>query len=440
MPPMPPSLAGSWVGDAYNGYANDGTVARVHELLDIAIAFREQRKVPIFLGELGILMNNSDPEDRVYWYQVVREYLDANDISWTSWDYHGGFGLFNQGSPGKYEHDLNVPLLQALGFAVPPQTPATAAGDSSGFVIYADATAGDIAQSSFTSGALDMASAEHPHDGNACIRWANAGQYQNVGFDFQPDRDLSFLSASGYQLDFMVRGDTPGTRFDVRFLDTDTTDPDDHPWRMQVTIDDALVSWDGQWHRVQIPLADLNDQGAWDNDTWYPPQGAFDWSAVDRLEIVSETASLRGRQLWFDNIQLSKLAPGPAPLVNDVAANGLFYDPANPGHGFDFNVFPSGLTVFYYGHSAAGDRLWLISETHPGKLYFQQPLALEFFEIADGYFGAPHPPTTPWGDITITLADCNSGHAELDGKDGLVAMDLVRLGGLAAASCTLGSP
>jgi endoglucanase len=192
MPPLPPSLAGSWVGNAYNGYANDGTVARVQELLDIAIAFREQRKVPIFLGELGILMNNSDPEDRVYWYQVVREYLDANDISWTSWDYHGGFGLFNQGSPGKYEHDLIVPLLQALGFALPQQTAASTTSECSGFVFYADATAGDFAQSSFSSGALDMASGEHPHDGNACIRWANAGQYQNVGFDFQPDRDLSF--------------------------------------------------------------------------------------------------------------------------------------------------------------------------------------------------------------------------------------------------------
>ena len=78
----------------------------------------------------------------------------------------------------------------------------------------------------------------------------------------------------GYLLDFWVRGDTPGARFDLRFVDTKTTDPADHPWRMNATIDQKIAAWDGQWHHVQIPLKSFVDGGSWDN-TWFPPQGAL---------------------------------------------------------------------------------------------------------------------------------------------------------------------
>ena len=37
------------------------------------------------------------------------------------WDYHGGFGLFNDGSNGLFDFDLNIPLVKALGFNVPQQ-------------------------------------------------------------------------------------------------------------------------------------------------------------------------------------------------------------------------------------------------------------------------------------------------------------------------------
>ena len=34
------------------------------------------------------------------------------------WDYHGGFGVFEEGGEGLFDHDLNV-LLESLGFNVP---------------------------------------------------------------------------------------------------------------------------------------------------------------------------------------------------------------------------------------------------------------------------------------------------------------------------------
>jgi endoglucanase len=87
------------------------------------VNFRITRNVRIFCGELGVLDWNSDPADRAYWYSVVSRYLEENGISWTTWDYRGGFGLFNKGSKLDFNHDLNIPLLKALGFNVPPKTP-----------------------------------------------------------------------------------------------------------------------------------------------------------------------------------------------------------------------------------------------------------------------------------------------------------------------------
>ena len=100
MPGMPAQFSGTWLQSAYNNYQNDGTVTKIKSLIDkINIAYQTN-----------------------YSYQVVREYLEANDIAWTIWDYHGGFGLFEKNSQGLFDHDLNVDLLQALGLNQPDQT------------------------------------------------------------------------------------------------------------------------------------------------------------------------------------------------------------------------------------------------------------------------------------------------------------------------------
>ena len=123
-------------------------------------------------------------------------------------------------------------------------------------------------------------------------------------------------------------------------------------------------------------------------------------------------------------------------LFNDQGVNGLFFDINNPGHGFDFNVHTAGLTIFYYGHTAAGERLWLISETHTENLEYGVPMELEMFEVNSGSFGNPIMPETSWGMITIWLSDCNSGHASFNGADGILEMDFVRLAGLKNLDCS----
>ena len=53
------------------------------ELIDIAVKFRDQRQVPVFCGEFGVYRQNSDNDQRVYWYEVVRKYLEEKKIAWT---------------------------------------------------------------------------------------------------------------------------------------------------------------------------------------------------------------------------------------------------------------------------------------------------------------------------------------------------------------------
>jgi endoglucanase len=307
MPACPPSLKGSWIEGNLNSYPSDGTVSRVKQLIDIAISFRNSRNVKIFCGEFGVYIPNSANADRSFWYETVRQYFEDNNIPWTIWDYRGSFGLFNKGSNELFDNDLNISLLQALNLNIPPQTPFVIRPDSTGFMIYTDYIGHQIYDASAGSGLVDYYSTDLPDNDSYCLHWHSFTQYNTVGFDFSPDRDFSRLFAEGYAIDFMVRGNFPGIKFDLRLLDTKTADPADHPWRMGLTIDDSYAAWDRKWHHVHIPLSDLGEKGSWDNNTWYNPEGKFDWSAIDRLEFSTEEPQPSGRHLWFDNIHITNL-------------------------------------------------------------------------------------------------------------------------------------
>jgi endoglucanase len=122
MPPCPDVLKGTDVEMNLKEYKNDGTAEHIKSLIDLAVDLKNTRHVRIFCGEFGALDWNSDPAERVNWYSIVTRYLQEKGIAWTIWDYRGGFGLFNKGSKLEFNHDLNIPLLKALGFNVPPQT------------------------------------------------------------------------------------------------------------------------------------------------------------------------------------------------------------------------------------------------------------------------------------------------------------------------------
>jgi endoglucanase len=304
MPACPPELKGTWVESSLNSYKTDGTVKRVKELIDIAVKVRDDWQIRLFCGEFGVYRLNSDPNQRVYWYDVVRTYLEEKNIAWTIWDYEGGFGLFKKGTNEQFEHDLNIPMVETLGLTPPAQTPYIAAPEAAGFDLYTDYMAENMRNTSYIGhGTLDFYCEVAPADGAYCIYATGFDRYGFIGFDFRPDKDLTVLVQNGYLLDFWVRGNMPGARFDARFVDTKTTDPGDHPWRKNATIDQKIAAWDGQWHHVQIPLKNFAEGGSWDN-AWFNPQGLFNWSAVDSLQIVAEYSSLVGVQFWFDDIRI----------------------------------------------------------------------------------------------------------------------------------------
>ena len=304
MPAFPSSLIGSWIESAFNDYHNTGTLSNLRSMIDIAVQFRNQRNVPIYCGEFGAYIPNSDHADRVYYYQQVREYLEEKEIPWTMWDYHGGFGLFTEGSNGLFDHDLNEELLTSLGMIIPPQTPFVEQPETNGFPIYTDQIGNFILESSSNGSQINYYSADSPNNGEYCLKWDDAPQYQYIGLDLRPNKDLSSLVEQGYALDFLFRGTEPLT-FDIRFLDTDTG-LDDHPWRMRYTIDENVVPFDSRWHHLHIPLADFVDGGAWEGQ-WYPPEGKFDWTKIDLLQIIAEHEDMGNTTVWFDNLLVTNL-------------------------------------------------------------------------------------------------------------------------------------
>ena len=305
MPVCPAELEGTYWEERILNYHNEGTVEYVRELIDIAVDFQATRNVPIFCGEFGALMNNSYNEDRVRWHRVVRNYLEENGIAWTIWEYKGDLGLFEPGSQELFNYDLNIPLVEALGFAVPPQQGYTLMPDVTEFDLYTDYIAPKIVNSSwFTEGILDFFSEDNPVSGDFCIHWTGVNQYESISFRFTPIKDLSILVDGGFAIDFWVKCNTPSAKIDIRFVDTKTDDPDDHPWRMCYTIDRNIAVWNGQWNHLQIPLNTFSERGAWD-DGYFNPIGAFDWTAIDRFEIVPEYGDLTGIHFYFDDIRVA---------------------------------------------------------------------------------------------------------------------------------------
>ena len=304
MPECPDDLKGTWVeGSLNNSYKNDGTEAKVKQLIDMAIKFRDDNNVRIFCGEFGVYIPNSPPEDRVRWYGLVPGYLTENNIPWTMWDYKGGFGVFERGSSELFDYDLNIPLLAAMGLNTPEQKDFILEPDTTGFSIFTDYFGQNISDGSWTgSGFIDFYN-EDAVIGDFCVQMSGVSQYNAAAFTFTPIKDLSELLDMGYALDLWLKSDFEDMKIDIRFIDTKTDVPEDHPWRMKVTVDKSLGQWDGEWHHLQIPLNDFVEGGSWDN-AWFEPQGDFDWTQVQKLEIVSEHHAFDGQSLWIDNVRV----------------------------------------------------------------------------------------------------------------------------------------
>jgi endoglucanase len=119
IPQTPAALKGTWVETALENYEKDAAVETLYATLDEVAVFAKERDVPVFCGEFGVYMIQSPAEDRVKWYKIICEALNARGIPWTSWDYFGGFGIFKTERKGDFKNDINIDLIRARGFTPP---------------------------------------------------------------------------------------------------------------------------------------------------------------------------------------------------------------------------------------------------------------------------------------------------------------------------------
>jgi endoglucanase len=302
MPSLPESLAGTWWEDQYDVYPEQGNEDWVKSQLDIADQFQSERNVRLWCGEFGAYPPASPSEDRAAWTGIVRSYLEGKGIAWTyltDW-------FFEKGIAGCLETDLDTMVTSAIGLTAPVQKEPASEPETSGFTYYDDIMAPGLIEGGwFSSGEYDLYSKESPYEGESCLKITGFEQYGTLSFRFCSHRDLSFLVDHESTLDFWIRCASPGTQIEIRFEDTKTSDPDDHPWRRIITLSSSVVDWDGEWHHLSIPLKNFTETGSWDNNQWYNSQGLYDWKATEKLIIDAAHHSLDGIDIFFDDIRIS---------------------------------------------------------------------------------------------------------------------------------------
>ncbi|MCL2185795.1 MAG: glycoside hydrolase family 5 protein [Treponema sp.] len=306
MPRTPVNLLNTWIPSAMNNYRYASSPKNLYAPLDRAVKFSIERDVPIFCGEFGVYMINSLNDDRIRWYEIVTAALDRRNISRTSWDYYGGFGLFNTGRGGSFNHDLNTKLVSALGFSPPMQSKKIERSINNGFIIYDDYPNHQYVNASFWGENTDFSLYDTNTDkGEFAIRWGNASQYNVFSFEFLPSNiNLEYLVQNGYFLEFNARTNHP-VSFDVRFVNSENETS--VPWRMRYTITEKELKPDGEWYTIGILLSAMNEHGAWNTKTqkWLSPKGDFTWASVNQLQFVAEHSDLTNT-IWFDEIRITK--------------------------------------------------------------------------------------------------------------------------------------
>ncbi|MDR0320247.1 MAG: glycoside hydrolase family 5 protein [Treponema sp.] len=117
IPPIHETFKGTWVEVSLNNYEHDSKLSVLSATLDKVSSFSKERNASVFCGEFGVFMNQSPAEDRIKWYKFICEEFAKRNITWTCWDYFGGFGLFNKAQGrAKFPEELNTELVKTIGF------------------------------------------------------------------------------------------------------------------------------------------------------------------------------------------------------------------------------------------------------------------------------------------------------------------------------------
>lgn len=213
----------------------------------------------------------------------------------------------------------------------------------------------------------------------------------------------------------------------------------------------------------------------YDNQTWTTPGGDFAEVASGALEVDATGAYTFGStsgmvadvQDWKDNpnanfgwiliaaedVNSAKRfdsRSNPDELYRPVLEvefsatgspfdySGLWYDPSLDGEGYIVYETPYGWLIYFFGYSASGEFLWLVSEIVTlDHLLFGAPFELPMLIGEPGSFEQPTPSTElqPWGTLSVTFNSCTTGVFKLEGLDGEKTSNVAKLVGVEDTGC-----
>jgi endoglucanase len=99
--PAPAAEAVEWVRNWFRRYSeepadtNPSGPAVIREEMDLAQAFAERSRLPVYMGEFGSI-DNGDPKLREAWTRSTRSEAERRGFGWAYWDDGGGFKAYDR--------------------------------------------------------------------------------------------------------------------------------------------------------------------------------------------------------------------------------------------------------------------------------------------------------------------------------------------------------
>jgi len=118
--------------------------------------------------------------------------------------------------------------------------------------------------------------------------------------------------------------------------------------------------------------------------------------------------------------------------------SGPWFDRSLDGEGYLVYQTPAGWLFYYFGYSADGNFLWLISDlVKLDQLIPGVPFELPMLIGKPGTFDAPTPSDelTPYGTLSVTFDTCTTGQFILDGLDGKKTSNVIKIVGVDGTNC-----
>ena len=113
--PIAAAAGVAWTAEWFRGYntlpaaQNPGGYSAVTAEFELARAFAERSRLPVYMGEFGT-GNKADMASRVTWTRAVRKEAERRGIGWAYWDDGGTFRVYDQ-KAGTWNAELKAALL-----------------------------------------------------------------------------------------------------------------------------------------------------------------------------------------------------------------------------------------------------------------------------------------------------------------------------------------